>query len=158
MELEAQLAELLGDLSRVQTELLDVLAAKRECMAENDLTGMAALQPREAELCAQLQSCHDRRASLLQDANGDGSPCDSLQQLASRLPTGESTFRQKLHDASARMRLLQHQSLTNWVLAQRSMLHLAQLLEIVATGGRLQPTYGRDDSSMSSGALVDRDA
>ncbi|MCU0373434.1 MAG: hypothetical protein MUE56_09370, partial [Ignavibacteria bacterium] len=30
------------------------------------------------------------------------------------------------------MRLLQHQSLTNWVLAQRSMLHLSQLLEIIA--------------------------
>ena len=31
-------------------------------------------------------------------------------------------------------------------------------LEIVATGGRLQPTYGEDHSSLSNGALVDRDA
>jgi hypothetical protein len=56
------------------------------------------------------------------------------------------------------MRLLQHQSLANWVLAQRVMLHLSQLLEIFATGGRLQPTYGRGEMPTSSGALVDREA
>ena len=69
-----------------------------------------------------------------------------------------SLLAQEIDDSSTRMRLLQHQSLTNWVLAQRSILHLSQLLEIIATGGRLQPTYGRDESSASSGALVDREA
>jgi hypothetical protein len=29
------------------------------------------------------------------------------------------------------------------VIAQRTLIHLSQLLEIIATGGRLQPTYGR---------------
>jgi hypothetical protein len=56
------------------------------------------------------------------------------------------------------MRLLQHHSLTNWVLAQRSLLHITQLLEIVATGGRLQPTYGKGASSHARGALVDQEA
>jgi hypothetical protein len=56
------------------------------------------------------------------------------------------------------MRLLQHHSLANWVLAQRSLLHVAQMLEIIATGGRLQPTYGNGESSMSGGALVDHQA
>ena len=58
---------------------------------------------------------------------------------------------------SARMRLLQHQSLANWVLAQRTILHLSQLLEIIATGGQLQPTYSRDEPSDSRGALVDKE-
>jgi hypothetical protein len=40
------------------------------------------------------------------------------------------------------MRVLQHHSLANWVLAQRRLLHVAQSLEIIATGGRMRPTYG----------------
>jgi hypothetical protein len=43
---------------------------------------------------------------------------------------------------AARMRVLQHHSLVNWVLAQRALLHVSQLLEIIATGGRTQPNYG----------------
>jgi hypothetical protein len=54
--------------------------------------------------------------------------------------------------------LLQHESLTNWVLVQRSLLHLSQLIEIVATGGRTQPTYGNGSRRLSCGALVDRAA
>jgi hypothetical protein len=56
------------------------------------------------------------------------------------------------------MRLLQHQSLTNWVLAQRAVLHVSQLLEIIATGGRLQPTYGDGDTLHNRGSLVDQEA
>ena len=56
------------------------------------------------------------------------------------------------------MRLLQHQSLTNWVLAQKALLHVAQMLEIIATGGRLKPTYGKDAWPRTPrGRLVDQD-
>jgi hypothetical protein len=53
------------------------------------------------------------------------------------------------------MRLLQNQSITNWVLAQRSLLHVSQLLEIIATGGRLQPTYGEGETVNAVGSLQD---
>jgi hypothetical protein len=56
------------------------------------------------------------------------------------------------------MRLLQHQSLTNWVVAQRTVLHLSQMIEIIATGGKLKPTYGKSDAALARGALVDREA
>ena len=156
---EAELADLLGELSNVQQELLEILAAKRDRMAASDLQGMAELQPREEELCVRLQACHQRRSDLLGTAAARGLPNGSLGKLASSLqPIGGHELKKQLKDASARMRLLQHHSLTNWVLAQRTMLHLSQLLEIIATGGRLQPTYGRGSSPESSGALVDREA
>ncbi len=156
---EAELADLLGELSNVQQELLEILAAKRDRMAASDLQGMAELQPREEELCARLQACHQRRSQLLGTAAAIGLPSGSLGKLASSLdPTSRHDLRKQLKDASARMRLLQHHSLTNWVLAQRTMLHLSQLLEIIATGGRLQPTYGRGTSPESRGSLVDREA
>jgi len=156
---EQELAELLSELSDVQQDLLELLAAKRQCMANSQLQDMTQLQPREQELCDRLQACHDRRGQLLDDAARHGLPHGSLEKLASSLRGGKSGQLQKqVKESSSRMRLLQLQSLTNWVLAQRTMLHLAQLLEIVATGGRLQPTYGRSDVPVAGGALVDSDA
>ena len=145
---ESALAKLLAELSAVQQEMLDLLSKKRERMADNDLDGMTSLQNEEAILCDRLQTCHDQRATLLHEAESQGLPCDSLQKLANAVtPGNQGHLGKQIGEASAKMRLIQHQSLTNWVLAQRSLLHVSQMLEIVATGGRLQPTYGSDDPS-----------
>jgi len=158
-EFEIEIAKLLGELSSVQDELFEVLEAKRDSMAERDVEGMASLQPREEQLYQRLDACHRRRTTLLEFAGDQGLPNESLGELVSGLPSGNrKQLSERVNDASARMRLLQHQSLTNWVLAQRSILHLSQLLEIIATGGQLQPTYGRGESPNPSGALVDREA
>ena len=155
---ESALASLLGELSSVQQELLDVLVQKREHMAENNLEGISGLHDRESQVCERLQSCHDQRSTLLQEAKDSGLPSDSLQNLASAVTPGEGgELSRQIGDASSKMRLIQHQSLTNWVLAQRSLLHVSQMLEIVATGGRLEPTYGSQDPSNARGALVDRE-
>lgn len=155
---DADIADLLDELSSVQHELLDVLSAKRDCMARNDLQSMTELQPRAEMLCDRLRACHDRREELLNAARQQGLPGESLTQLAAALPKSQwAGVRQPLQEAASRMRLLQHHSLANWVLAQRTMLHLSQLLEIIATGGRLQPTYSRDETSSSRGVLVDKE-
>lgn len=155
---EADLTSLLDELSDVQTELLEVLAAKRDSMASNDMQQMVELHPRAEALCDRLRSCHERREGLLAVAEEQGLPGDSLTSIATRLDNRHrGKVSKQMTAASARMRLLQHQSLANWVLAQRTILHLSQLLEIVATGGQLQPTYSRDESSDSRGALVDKE-
>jgi flagellar biosynthesis/type III secretory pathway chaperone len=153
------LAGLLNDLSSVQEELLDVLTQKRDRMASNDLAGMEKLQPREEQLCQRLQDCHDRRAQLLDAASQKGVKADSLGKLAALISSqDQGKLSKQVKETSGKMRLLRHHSLTNWVLAQRTLLHLSQILEIIATGGRLQPTYGRGKSVSSQGALVDREA
>ena len=156
---ETEIASLLSELSSVQDELLDVLESKRDLMAASDVDGIAQLQPREEQLLARLDVCHKQRAELLQSAEDQGLSCDSLGQLVSKLPLEDRpTLAEQVDAASSRMRLLQHQSITNWVLAQRTLLHLSQLLEIIATGGQLRPTYGTGNSPAPSGALVDQEA
>jgi hypothetical protein len=156
---EENLAALLEDLSQVQDELLDVLARKRHCMAVGDAPGMLGLQPAEEALGRRLQQCHDRRSQLLAEAAGQGLPGNSLGHLATAIKRqGGSDLRRDVQQSSARMRLLQHQSLTNWVLAQKALLHVAQMLEIIATGGRLKPTYGKETSPHARGSLVDQEA
>jgi hypothetical protein len=156
---EQELALLLSDLSNVQTELLELLAEKRQFMARNEIDGMLALQEREQQLGLRLQACQDRRGELLALAATQGLPHDSLENLATSLTAGKrGQVQRQIRDASLRMRTQQLQSLTNWVLAQRTMLHLAQMLEIVVTEGRPQPTHGRFDATIAAGALVDSEA
>jgi len=156
---EVAVVELLNELSNVQSELLDVLTVKRDLMAAGDINGITKLQPREQELAEQLERCHQRRVEILQGATEQGLAARNLEELAGSLDTRrDGKLRKQVKHTAQRMRLLQHQSLANWVLAQRALLHLSQLLEIIATGGRMQPTYGKDRAITARGALVDREA
>jgi flagellar biosynthesis/type III secretory pathway chaperone len=156
---ESQVNDLLAELSDVQAELLVVLQEKRERLAAIDLSGLTALQPREEALVQRLDACQRRRRELLAAAAAEGRPADSLGMLTSSATDGaRGKLGDQVKSASARMRLLQHHSLANWVLAQRCLLHVSQSLEIIATGGRMRPTYGDKDSVHARGALVNDEA
>ena len=156
-DLEAEVASLLTDLSAAQDELIDVLTLKRDRMASGDVEGMQSLASREDRLASRLQECHERRAALLDRAGNAGRPNASIRQLAASMPAqSRENLNKQVSSTASRLRMLQHHSLTNWVLAQRSVLHLSQLLEIVATGGKIRPTYDKGESAHSRGALVDR--
>lgn len=155
---ETDIAALLAELSSVQQELLDSLVSKRERMREQDTAAIAADTERESELAQRLQACHARRQELLQRAKEDGLPHDSIRQLARVVAGDDGKLPQEANDLSQAMRLLQHESLTNFVIAQRTWLHLSQLLEIIATGGRTRPTYSKGSSVYGRGSLVDEAA
>ena len=162
--LEADIGGLLSDLSAVQRDLLDVLTQKRGMLAAGDSEALPAISVREQDLVMRLQACHDRRQQLLAQAAGNGLPSDSIRSLSKALPSNSrNRLRGNLDEARDRSRLLQHECLTNWVLVQRTLLHLSQLIEIIATGGRMQPTYGKGldrqgqpGEARVGGALVDR--
>jgi hypothetical protein len=156
---ESQIAQLLTDISAVQDEIFTVLEKKREMLLKTDLEGLNALAPQDENLITRLQACLRRREALLLQAQQEGLPGDSIRSLTGALPLERrGDLPQRLVQTSARTRLLQHQSLTNWMVTQWSLIHLSQLIEIIATGGRLQPTYGDGEPVNVSGGLVDRAA
>jgi len=156
---ESDVATLLGDLSAVQADSLTILDKKREMLAGSDLSGLAALAPQEEALVERLEQCLERREALLARARSEGRPWQSLRELTCSLPRRErGKLLDKIDRARAQARILTHQSLTNWVVVQRTLIHLSQMLEIIATGGRLKPTYKRGEMVDASGALVDREA
>lgn len=136
-ELEAALANLLNELSLVQDEMLEVLAAKGNLFASGELSGIAVIREREASLEKRLQACHDQRRRLLAITAEQRWPADTLESVTLRLMPGpHDHLEAHLNEPGARRQLLQHGGLTRWVSAQCSMLHLSQLLEVLATGGR----------------------
>ena len=159
MDFEAEITGLLDDLTSVQTELLEVLAQKRVALTNADMQGLAELQPRELHLSDRLAACQDRRTALLAEAKAQGKPSENVARLANSTNTGKpSKLGIQVKETAARLRILQHHSLANWVLAQRSLLHVSQLLEIIATGGQMRPTYGDRESVHACGSLVNQQA
>lgn len=156
---EPELATLLKDLLAVQDDLLAMFARKRELLLASDAPGLAALAPEEERLSAALQQWVQRREVLLARAGQEGLPSGSIRALTTALPREQQgRLDESVRTAASRARLLRHQSLTNWVVIQKTLLHLSQVLEIIATGGRLQPTYGGGEGVRASGTLVDRAA
>lgn len=154
---ESELAEFLTDLSAVQDESLEVLTRKRQLLVAADTEGMAQVAQREQVLIERLQGCLRRRAELLSRAADEGLPSENIRSLATALPNADrAKLTDQVNQAAARARLLEHHSLTNWVVVQRTLIHLSQMLEIIATGGQMQPTYEKGESANASGALVDR--
>jgi len=125
---ESEITGLLAELSSVQSELLDVLAQKRDALAAADIDRLTGLQPLEEALAFRLEGCQARRSELLERAKGEGLPGESVSKLATRVSGGKTgKLGRQVKESAARMRLLQHHSLANWVLAQRSLLHVSQL-------------------------------
>lgn len=154
---ETDIAALLNELSATQDDLFELLSLKRRMLVDSDIEGIQSLEPRERELISRLEACHARRGELLSRAAQQNLPGDSIRSLAKSLPaTARGPLERRVNDAAHRSRLLSHQSLTNWVLIQRTLIHLSQLLEIIATGGRARPTYGKGAYANSSGSLVDQ--
>jgi hypothetical protein len=156
--IEADVASLLNDLLAGQDELMAVLERKRKMLGAMDRAGLAGIADEEQRLLGVLQDCLRRREALLTRAASDGLPSQSIQALAEALPPPERIpLARQVATASSRARLLQTQSLTNWIIIQRTLIRLSQLLEIIATGGSLQPTYEKSGPSRSHGALINQE-
>ncbi len=166
---DSKIAAFMTELLATQEETLNVLAKKRELLIAGDGAGLALLDAEDERLVARLKDSLRLRDDLLRQAGEEGLPNKNLQSLSKRLPKGEISEqrRDQMKLAKSRSRLLRHQSLTNWVIAQKTLIHLSQMLEIIATGGRMRPTYdqARRDSdsanrcvSAGSGVLVDQEA
>lgn len=161
---ESDIAGLLTDLSEVQRDLLDILRHKRELLVASDEQALASVSERERRLIERLQACQQRRQDLLARAAEEGLPAGSIRSLSGALPNERRVRMQDdIAETQHRSRILQHECLTNWVLVQRTLLHLSQLIEIIATGGRMKPTYGNGADChghrpdiVVGGALVDR--
>jgi hypothetical protein len=156
-QLESEVAVLLNRLSDAQERLLDLLNRKRELLLRRDRQGLSNLVGEEQRLCAELQACQDLRQETLARASAAGLPAASIRQLLGSLPGDPpQSLSQSVDAAQQRAHLLRHHCMSQWVAMQRTVLHLSHLIEILATGGQIKPTYGRRGTALPSGALMDQ--
>ncbi len=159
-EWERELAKFLQEVTTIQGRLLDLLQRKQRVLAAADTDGLTALALEEGTIEEELKECLARRAKLLEKAASQGLPADRITNLAGAVGASRQLKRQ-LAEAAHQARLVQIHNLTNWMLNQRALIHLSQLIEIIATGGRRHPTYHYDTNQSlpeTQGVLVDHNA
>lgn len=157
-EIETQIARLLDRLTGIQSQLLDVLKAKRAAMVSGNIQEQRRLLGEEAEIYASLSQVNEDRREILERAHSAGLEGKTLQDVSLRLPEPQGTeLSRRLGEAGKVTQSLRLEQLTNWVADQQCLLHVSQLLEIIATGGRIRPTYGKSEYGMR-GSLLDHEA
>jgi hypothetical protein len=156
-------ADYLDEYLDVQQSLLDVMTAKLDVLAKRSLEEARALDAREADLVERLKACVERRQGLLADPelNETGQP--TLKRIVQTIAKSDQdaadlSLSRRFDVAEKNNRELRMRSVSAWVLAQRSVVHWSQMLEIVAAQGKNVPTYKRDRKLRSRGALMDREA
>lgn len=149
---DERLASYLEDLLDTQGELLAFLRRRRETMVGGDVAATATLNDREATLAKQLAALHERRTNLLNEAG----VATSLEEAA-RLRSGAGSPSEAWSNARRNVGLLRHECVVNWLLTQRTLLHLSQLLHRVFGGDATYSSAGKRTRG-SGGALVDHQA
>ena len=96
---EREIADLLGELSGTQQQLLELLENKREALHQQ----LSRLAVEHEQLSEQLHACLVRRQELLAQAEAAGLPADSIESLAGALPENQTTeLEQPLEQAKER--------------------------------------------------------
>ena len=140
--IELDIAALLEDISSAQQDMLDHLDQKFTALKHRDVTALQDLQKHEEDLLRKLSQCQNRRLELIDNANENEHKGKTLAEITQSLSSENSlNLTQKIKQTEHQNKLLKHQGLTNWILAQRSLVHVTQILEIIATGGKMRPTY-----------------
>jgi len=156
--MQHDIQQYLSELYTVQEHTLSVLSQKQKILVKPDRDALAAIAAEEQEVLAQLRQCVVRREEILAAARKEGHEVKSIQSLCERILSPDSECLRLVEEATRRSRLIQLQSRTNCVVVQKSLNHLSQLLDIIATRGHGSPTYHRhgDKETGSSGGFVDR--
>ena len=158
--MENDIFQFLNQLAPTQEQTLAVLSRKQALLVKPDRDGLAEIAVEEQTVLDLLKQCLTRREEILADARQQGHAVESIQALCQRILPPHSECLRLVEDATRRSRLIQSQSLTNWVMTQKSIVHLSQMLEIIETRGQGKPTYHRqgEKESGSPGGFIDRAA
>ena len=155
-----QITTFLRELSTIQDNTLAFLKRKGELLGKADTKGLVAIADEEEIVMDRLQNVFEQRQQILEEAKDSGLPHENLESLAARIDKvhlGHS-LEEQCRATIGKSKQLQHQSLSNWVLAQRTAIHLSQLMDIISTQGRPSPTYSnkqRRDKPCGAGGFVD---
>ncbi|MDR1492431.1 MAG: flagellar protein FlgN [Planctomycetaceae bacterium] len=157
-----QLSDFLENLLTSQKETTALLERKRSLFAVNDIAAIEAMIPQERQAAETLQQRLAEREKLLQDAAAEGLPSESLETLAHAVVSeSDDEFWRMFRTAQYQSQLLRQRNITNWVVAQRGLLHVSQMLDVIASRGQPRPTYARSHGKSTGtvgGSLMDRKA
>lgn len=154
-QLLGQAVGILNDLEPIQNKLLKLYQEKSKALKKVDVARIEQFGAVEEELTRELQFVLLRRQQLLQAAEQNGYPAESMQDLLSGLGVPETNpVFQRIEEAQQRSKDLRHESWVQWIVSQRSYHHYSQILELIAHAGQKVPTYSRSQNESNTGGAI----
>ncbi len=158
--MKQDILDFLKNLSVVQEKTLAVLQEKQALLVHPDKNALATLAAKESEVLEVLQNVLRRREELLARAAEQGLPSDSIEVLCDKLFANRIEVRRILDLTKRRIQEIRFLAGTNWTMTQKSLVHISQILELIATGGQGKNTYNAPNApnggKSTGGGFVDR--
>lgn len=160
--MEQKILQYLDQLAEVQERTQAVLSRKQESLVQLDKDKIGETTAEEKEVLTLLQNALLQRDTILNEAKTLGITADSLVELCEKYMPQSPELVARLEEAQHRIRNIRFQSLANWTMNQKSLVHLSQILELIANRGEKKATYSspqkQENGGLRSGGLVDQDA
>lgn len=146
-----------GAYETLQEQHAALLHRKAAALAGADAPALLAVSEEEHALVERLRNLLAVRTRILQQAARDGRPARSLLHLVDASGAQVAPeLRARLVRAADRARTQRRESWVQWIVAHRAQAHFAQLVDLIAHGGRTSPVYRAGGvSTGSGGALLD---
>jgi hypothetical protein len=142
-------------LETTQQELLATLRLKRRALASADVDDLERLNTAAAEAAQRLKALTDWRARLLDQAGQAGIIATTLSQvLAMQATLRPETLRGRLEAVQVRFGEARREAWVQWIVAQRAGGCYADILDLIARGGKRSPVYG-DMPGQAGGVMID---
>lgn len=154
--------DFLKQLISAQDTTISVLQRKQKLLVNPNQAALDAIGKEEQSVLQKLGDIQQQREKILVQGRQEGVEAASLQELCEKKFPNHFDCQRLLVSTGQRSRQIRYLALSNWSMTQRSMIHLAQMLEIIETKGQGKTTYngpkntGKDKPSASGGGFVDR--
>lgn len=154
----AELLVFLGEVRKVQENLLQIQSGKREALIAGEWPTVHDQEQQEQAAQQELQVLWNRRKQMLHAWQQAGISATTLQQGVDLFGwEREARMSSLLREVRLNTERLRRESWGLWVMAQRSARCYAHLLELLAQGGEKSPVYHQhqEAESIGGGAFLD---
>ena len=147
----------LKQLIEAQHQMLAVLQKKQKILVNPEKEAVAAISVEEEQTLAAMHHMIERREELLTAARLQNVPCETIEQLCEHFFPRHLEVQKLLNEVKHLARQISFLGFTNWKMGRQSLIHIEQILELLATRGQGITTYHPQSQAVSArGVSVDR--
>jgi len=155
--MKTDLLDFLKRLVEAQDQMLAVLREKQAILVHPAKEAIALISVAEEKALEKMQRILEQREELLTAARLQNIPGNSIEQLCGHLFPRNIDVHKLLNESRHRTQQIGLLAYTNWTMSRKSLIHIAQILELLETRGQGKTTYHpQANTDTSRGSFVDR--
>ena len=138
-----QIEGFLSSLETLQAILKSLYRKRKDALTEGDLIGIKSCHVQEEQVTKQLQQLLEDRKIIIQSANQRQFPGITLREVAQSVfalsdfsPLEKNHLEGKIKLAEEQMAELRQESWTQWIIANRNLQYVNDVIELIANGGK----------------------